>query len=168
MLYLAPGRRLVCLAVLGISAALGAVVFLSCFAFNMRDLNAAAVLRSSGILGFTAERVRAFLFVPGGLLELFPFLACVLVFVLWNRPRYFGNAAPLVVACLLPWWPGEFISGASILWSLPFVFVFIGGVYADLLEPRFFAGRFQKLVATTAFVLVGAILIMALAVIARA
>lgn len=168
MLYLAPGRRLVSLAVLTISAALGALVFLTCFGFSMRDLHAAAVLRSSGILGLTAERVREFLLVPGGLLEIFVFLACVLVFVLWNRPRYFGNAAPLIVACLLPWWPGEFVSGASILWSLPFAFVFIGGVYADLLEPRFFAGRFQKLVAATALVLVGAVLIMAMAVVVRA
>jgi hypothetical protein len=68
----------------------------------------------------------------------------------------------------LPWWPGEFVSGSSVLWGLPFAFVFVGGVYADLLEPRFFAGRFQKLVAATAFVLVGAILIMALAVVMRA
>jgi hypothetical protein len=168
MLYLAPGRRLVSLAVLTISAALGAVVFLSCFAFNMRDLHAAVVLRTSGLVGLTAERSRAFLVVPGGLLEAFAFLVCVLVFLLWKRPRYFGNAAPLIVACLLPWWPGEFVSGASILWSLPFAFVFIGGVYADLLEPRFFAGRFQKLVVTTALVLLGAILVMALAVVARA
>ena len=168
MLYLAPGRRLVCLAVLAISAALGAVVFLSCFAFNMRDLHAAAVLRTSGLVGFTAERARSFLVVPGGMLEAFAFLVCVLVFLLWKRPRYFGNAAPLIVACLLPWWPGEFVSGASILWSLPFAFVFIGGVYADLLEPKFFAGRFQKLVAATAFVLLGAILIMALDVVVRA
>jgi hypothetical protein len=168
VLYLAPGRRLVSLAVLAISAALGAVVFLSCFAFNMRDLHGSAVLRTSGLVEFTAERARAFLIVPGGMLEAFAFLVCVLVFLLWKRPRYFGNAAPLIVACLLTWWPGELVSGASILWSLPFAFVFIGGVYADLLEPRFFAGRFQKLVATTAFVLLGAILVMALAVVARA
>ena len=53
-----------------------------------------------------------------------------------RRCRYFGNTAPLVMVLLLfplvttqtvttPW-----------LWALPFLFTFVGGVFADALETR--------------------------------
>jgi hypothetical protein len=51
--------------------------------------------------------------------------------------RYFGNTAPLLMALALfpviatqavmrPW-----------LWALPFLFTFLGGVFADVLESRY-------------------------------
>jgi hypothetical protein len=54
-----------------------------------------------------------------------------------RRCRYFGNTAPLVMALLLlpvvttqtvtqPW-----------LWALPFLFTFLGGVFADALETKY-------------------------------
>lgn len=54
------------------------------------------------------------------------------------------------------------------VWALPFAFVFVGGVYADLLEPGFFSGRFRRLVAATALVLSGASLLLGLTVVAGA
>ena len=167
MLYLAPGRRRVSLAILAIGGAIGAVVFLLCFGFNRRDLAAAALLPDAEYLKFTAYRLREFLAVPGGVLEIFALFAALCVFLLWKRTRYFGNLAPLLVALILPWWPGHFSSGASITWTLPFAFVFIGGVYADLLEQRFLHGRFRKLVAMTAFVLIGASAVLSLLVVAH-
>ena len=161
MFYLAPGRRVLALMVFAISTLLGTFVFLFCFGFNLHDLHAAALFTTH--FSWSTERVTAFLGVPGGILEVFAFLVCVLVFALWKRPRYFGTAAPLVVACALPWWSERFSSGASVIWSLPFAFTFIGGVYADLLESRFFAGRYRKLVVTTASVLLGSSLVLSLA-----
>lgn len=162
MLYLATGRRLLSLSVLGISSMIGALIFLLCFGFNAENLQAAAVFDSPGLLGFTSERLRGFLSIPGALLEFAAFLACLLVVLVWKRPRYFGTLAPIFVALLLPWWPGRYFPGGTVMWSLPFAFVSVGGVYADLLEPKFFAGRFRKLVTVTAFVLVGASLILGL------
>jgi len=57
----------------------------------------------------------------------------------WKRARYFGNVAPLVIAALLmflamaaPSFPGEGFQ----LTALVFLFVFVAGVFADLLETR--------------------------------
>jgi hypothetical protein len=156
MIYLAPGRRLAAVLILGTSCAIASIIFLACFGFNTHDIGAAAIGMRSEYLKFTARRVAAFATMPGGMLEIVAFVAALLTFLFWKRTRYFGPVAPLIVALLLPWWPGQFVSGASIVWSLPFGFVFIGGIYADLLERQFFQGRFRKLVAKTAFVLVGA------------
>jgi hypothetical protein len=59
----------------------------------------------------------------------------VAIYALWPRCRYFGNTAPLLVAgglgtlALLAPAPSKFLFTA-----LPFAFVFIGGIVADLLE----------------------------------
>ena len=55
----------------------------------------------------------------------------------WKRTRYFGNAVPLLIGALLlvmalaaPNFPGQGFH----LTMLVFLFVFVGGVFADLLE----------------------------------
>ncbi len=63
----------------------------------------------------------------------------LLVFTAWKRARYFGNFAPLGIAALLlllavaaPSFPGEGFQLAALV----FLFVFVAGVFADLLETR--------------------------------
>jgi hypothetical protein len=58
-------------------------------------------------------------------------------FLTWKRARYFGNVAPLLIAGLLfvlgmaaPDFPGEGFQ----LTVLVFLFVFVAGAFADLLE----------------------------------
>ena len=65
----------------------------------------------------------------------FPVLLAVYLF--WRRARYFGNTAPLLVGLLLlflglgnPHYPGFGFALAAV----PFLFVFVAGVAADLLE----------------------------------
>jgi hypothetical protein len=167
MLYLAPERPLPVIGILAIGSGLGILVLLLCFGFNFRDISAASLLPNSEYLALTSRRMRLFLNVPGGLLEIFGFLSAIFVFCLWRRSRYFGNTAPLIAALLLPWWPGQFSLGSA-LRALPFALVFVGGIYADLLEPRFFRSRFYRLIASTAFVLVGASAILSIMVVAGA
>jgi hypothetical protein len=57
----------------------------------------------------------------------------------WRRPRYFGNTAPLMIAALFlllslgtPHYPGFGFQ----LMAVPFLFVFVAGIAADLLETR--------------------------------
>jgi hypothetical protein len=57
----------------------------------------------------------------------------------WKRTRYFGNTAPLLIALLMlilalaaPNFPGQ----AFHLTMLVFLFVFVSGIFADLLETR--------------------------------
>jgi len=68
-------------------------------------------------------------------------VALVTYFV-WKRSRYFGNTAPLVMALLMF---GLAMAAASFpgqgfgLAALAFLFVFIGGMFADLLETKYSA-----------------------------
>ena len=53
-----------------------------------------------------------------------------------RRSRYFGNTAPLLVAaCLLPLVTTQ-VSTQPVLWALPFLLTFVGGVFADAFETK--------------------------------
>ena len=61
----------------------------------------------------------------------------LITYFLWPRARYFGNTAPLLVAFLFlilgvgtPHFPGLGFQ----LMAIPFLFVFVAGIIADLLE----------------------------------
>ncbi len=63
--------------------------------------------------------------------------AALVVYLAWPRTRYFGNTAPLVIAVLflimglaMPHYPGL---GFRLI-AAPFLFLFIAGIAADLLE----------------------------------
>ena len=65
-------------------------------------------------------------------------LAALTVYVACRRSRYFGNSAPLIatVLTLVLAHPtlGEAYIGPFPAWSLPLLFVFVGGIFADLVE----------------------------------
>jgi hypothetical protein len=168
MMYLAPRRRLAALGILAASSAIGSIVSLLCFGFNMRDLAAAAVTPNGDYLRFTSHWMMRFIRVPGGLLAVVAFVSCLLVFLLWRRTRYFGNFAPLIVALLLPWWPGSFLGASSALWALPFALVSIGGVYADLLDRAVIRDQAHQLVIASAWTLLGASAALSLAFVIQA
>ena len=63
----------------------------------------------------------------------------LIAFLGWKRARYFGNTAPLLIAALMlimalgaPDFPGQ---GFHLI-TLVFLFVFVSGVFADLLETQ--------------------------------
>jgi hypothetical protein len=63
----------------------------------------------------------------------------LIVYFAWRRARYFGNTAPLMIAALflffglgMPHYPGFGFQ----LMAVPFLFVFVAGIAADLLETR--------------------------------
>jgi hypothetical protein len=72
-----------------------------------------------------------------------------------RRCRYFGNTAPLAMAAVLfPLVTTQVISSPW-LWALPFLFTFLGGVFADVLETRYrkmFLVLSGSIVATQALV----------------
>jgi hypothetical protein len=64
----------------------------------------------------------------------------VVTYAVWPRTRYFGNTAPLLVALLFlvlgmahPHAGGE----GFLLGAVPFLFLFVSGVVADLMETRY-------------------------------
>jgi hypothetical protein len=63
----------------------------------------------------------------------------LVTYALWPRARYFGNTAPLLVAglCLLLGFATPHYQGLGFqLIAVPFLFVFIAGICADLLETK--------------------------------
>jgi hypothetical protein len=74
-----------------------------------------------------------------GYVLVFLFIVALTAYGSWPRARYFGNTAPLVTAfvCVAVF----SLAPATHLWdatlALSFVFIFIGGVSADLLETGF-------------------------------
>jgi hypothetical protein len=64
------------------------------------------------------------------------FIGALTTYGSWRRARYFGNTAPLltgfIVVLLFALVPGAYLWNATL--GLSFVFLFIGGIAADLLE----------------------------------
>jgi hypothetical protein len=135
MLYLAPGRRTACIAIIALASGIALAVLLSVYFFHLDVLGAAvseAVGQGSGV--HFSVPPPASLLAAGPILPLL-LAAALLVYLAWGRARYFGNTAPLLVLALL--------AGACLIapigpvfaqHAMTFAFVFIAGVMADLLE----------------------------------
>jgi hypothetical protein len=136
MLYLAERRRSYVMQIL-IFSALGAFVLLFAFygfhpaAFSYVFTGGAARFWFSlaGVRRFTAATFNIPILTATGVAAV---LYCAV-----RRSRYFGNTAPLLmVLTLAPLVPTQTAS-APWLWALPFLFTFVGGVFADALESRY-------------------------------
>jgi hypothetical protein len=135
MIYLAPGRRgSVLIVIAGALVIARGILGLFCWATGM-PLNSSWVAVKPGMA--MLENLN-FLFVDDYALVGF-FVAALTAYGSWKRARYFGNTAPLVTALaivvLFSAVPGLRLWTAVL--GLSFVFVFIGGVAADLLETGF-------------------------------
>jgi hypothetical protein len=135
MLYLAERRRSYVMQIL-VYAAIGALVIL--FGFYAFRLSAFSYVFTGGgaRFWFTLANARGFFTsMWNGPIAVATGVA-VLVWVLMRRSRYFGNTVPLLMTLLLlPLMTTQTVSEPW-LWALPFLFTFVGGVFADVLETR--------------------------------
>jgi hypothetical protein len=135
MLYLAERRRSYVMQIL-IFSALGALAILFAF-YAFRPAPFSYVFTGgAGRFWFSLHGVRNFVsFANAPILAALTTAAVLYVGV--RRCRYFGNTAPLVMALLLfPLVTTQVVSSPW-LWALPFLFTFLGGVFADALETRY-------------------------------
>ena len=135
MLYLAERRRSYVMQVL-IFSTLGALVILFA-SFSFRPAAFSYVFTGGGgRFWFSLDAARAFF---ASLAEAPITVAVCLSVLLWvavRRSRYAGNTVPLLMTLvLLPLVTTQAIT-LPLLWALPFLFTFIGGVFADALETR--------------------------------
>jgi hypothetical protein len=145
MLYVAPTRRLAALAIWAAACVGAALLLFAAYSFRMRDFLHA--VKNAHFFGFAWQSFaipRAYMQVGSQLGQLCPVLlmafpAALVAYIAWPRTRYFGNTAPLLVAMLFlilglatPHYPRL---GFRLL-ALPFLFLFIAGIAADLLETR--------------------------------
>ena len=133
--YLAERRRSY-VAQIMIFAAMGAMVIVfASFGFRISAF-LYVFAGGSARFWFSTAAARAFTHSLGeaGILVA---LGVALVLYAANRPsRYFGNTAPLLVTLALTPLVTTQVVSAPWIWALPFLFTFIGGVFADALETR--------------------------------
>ena len=146
MLYVAPTRRTAALAIWAASGGLALLLLYASYFFH-----AEMFWQGMRHAHFFETTWRAFA-MPGAYRELliqlashspalvFGVPAALAVYIAWPRARYFGNTAPLLVALLFlvlgllaPHYPGLGFR----LMAVPFLFVFVAGVSADLLETAY-------------------------------
>jgi hypothetical protein len=145
MLYLAPTRRAAALAIWAVACSIALLLWYASYFFHARAFWQG--IRHASFFGISWKAYtmpQAYHQVLAQLGQSSPALVlalpCALVaYFAWPRARYFGNTAPLLVAVLFlllalgtPHYPGL---GFQFM-AVPFVFVFVGGVAADLLETR--------------------------------
>jgi hypothetical protein len=142
MLYLVPKRWLASLGLVLSSCVVAFLLLLASFGFRPRSL--ASVVVQAQLPRFQRGAVASELLRPYATgmrsLESAVLLAltaiAVVAYLVWRRCRYFGNTAPLLVVLVLSGL-GAFVDvfiGPFPQRASPFLYVFIGGVFADLLE----------------------------------
>jgi hypothetical protein len=136
MLWIAEGHRSQALPII-LVASLGALFILfACYGFSPDAFS--YVFRSSdGFLWFSTDPARRFFTtLSNGGITLAACASAVL-YLAARKSRYFGNTVPLVSAVFLMFLVMTGAPGTPLLWSLPFLLTFIGGVFADAYEgPR--------------------------------
>ncbi len=146
MLYLAPTRRLAALAIWAVACGIALLLAYSSYFFRVPAFLQG--IRHASFLGISWKAYampKAYLQVLAQLGQSSPALVVALpvaliTYLAWPRARYFGNTAPLLVATLFlvlglgtPHYPGL---GFQFM-AVPFVFVFVAGIAADLVETRY-------------------------------
>src|ERR1700722_18413965 len=162
LLYVAPVRRQAGAVIWLAACAAGFVLLFAAYFFH-----AHAFAASMGHAAFWGATWRAFA-IPGVYRQVAAQLgrACpafvlavpvaLVTYAMWPRTRYFGNTAPLSVALLflVLGMAHPHLGGAGfLLAAVPFLFLFVAGVLADLTETRYrpyvTAGIVGLLVANT-------------------
>lgn len=148
LLYVAPVRRKAAVVIWIAACTLALMLLVSIYFFHFHSFLAS--MRHAEFWGATW---RGFSFlavyqrVATRLLQACPVLGwtfalplTLVTYVVWPRTRYFGNTAPLLVAVVFvllaiahPHLPGA----GFLLASIPFTFIFVSGVLADLMETRY-------------------------------
>jgi hypothetical protein len=136
MLYLAETRRSYVMQILLVSA-VGALAIL--FAFYGFDLAPFSYVFTGGSarLWFSLAAARSFATDIANMPILIATAVAAILYLSTRRSRYFGNTAPLLMLlALTPIITTQTVT-APWLWALPFLFTFVGGVFADALDTRY-------------------------------
>ena len=145
MFWVAPVRPRAVLAIWVTAMAVGAVLLFAAYFFEpglfwRGMLHARWIDFEPAAFGMLADYRNAWQMAMASSPPLMLALPLALIAYLgWRRARYFGNTAPLLMAALLlvlamgaPDFPGQGFHLAMLV----FLFVFVSGVFADLLETR--------------------------------
>ena len=156
MLYLAERRRSYVMEVLIYSAVGSLLILFASYAFRLAPFSY-VFTGGSARFWFSLDGARRFFMdAANGPIAVAAVVALAL-FLGVKRCRYFGNAVPLAMAVVLfPVMTTQTVTRPW-LWALPFLFTFVGGVFADVMETRqrkLFLGLSGAILLTQALVCV--------------
>jgi hypothetical protein len=135
MMYLAERRRSYVMQVVIFTALGSLVVLLASYAFHLAAFSY-VFTGGSARFWFSLDPARAFFTDPTNASIIAALAIAAVLYVIVPRCRYFGNTAPLLTAlALMPLVTSQVVA-VPMLWALPFLFTFAGGVFADVLESR--------------------------------
>lgn len=136
MMYLAERRRSYVMQTLILSA-VGALVVLFAF-YDLRLASFSYVFTGgSARFWFSLDATRHFFSNPANAAITVALAVAGVLYLGVRRCRYFGNTVPLFTAvALFPVVTTQAVARPW-LWALPFLFTFLGGVFADVLETRY-------------------------------
>jgi hypothetical protein len=146
MLWVAPVRTRAAFAIWGAACVCAFVMLFASYFFHPAlFFNGLAHARWIEIQPRALTMSLSYRYVIGGVFRGSPALmlalpAAFITFFSWRRARYFGNAAPLLVAgflILLAINAPQVVANTCLVAALTFFFVFTAGVLADLLETRY-------------------------------
>jgi hypothetical protein len=148
MFYLAERRRSAVLLIVTY-AAIGALVMeFAFFSFRLQPFTY-VFTGGAGRFWFSTAGIELFAHNQQNWPVLIAAAVAVILYAAIPRSRYFGNTTPLLMVVAIVFLVSTQTYTAPWLWSLPFLFTFIGGVFADALETQH-----RKLFLATAAVLV--------------
>ena len=135
MFYLAERRRSAVLVIITYAAVGAAFIEFAFFGFRPQAFvyvftggSARFTFALDGLKAFAADIANGPIVIATGI--------ALLVYVGFRRSRYFGNTAPLAMVLATVFLVTTQVYSWPVLWALPFLFTFIAGVFADVLETK--------------------------------
>jgi len=135
MFYLAERRRSLVLVIVTYAAIGAMVIDFASFSFRPEPFTY-VFTGGAARFWFSLDGIMSFAADQGDWPILIAFAIAVFVFAGVRRSRYFGNVTPLAMVLATTFLMTTQVFSAAWLWALPFLFTFIGGVFADVLETR--------------------------------
>ena len=135
MFYLAERRRSAVLLILTWAAIGAGVIVAAFFSFRARYFSY-VFTAGSGRFWFSTAGMRRFVTDQNEWPILLAAAVALLLYFGVRRSRYFGNTVPLVLYLIVAFMTTTQLVSSPWLWALPFLFTFVGGVFADALETK--------------------------------
>ncbi len=147
MFYLAERRRSAVLLIITYAAIGALFIEFAFFSFRLQPFTY-VVTGGAARFWFSTESLRLFVRDQQNWPILIATAIALTLYASMRRSRYFGNTAPLLMVCAIVFLVTTQTFTATWFWALPFLFTFLGGVFADALETK----QRRLFLATTGFI----------------
>lgn len=133
--WVAEGRRAYIPTLLLIWVPGALVLLFASYAFSP-DAFSYVFRSSAGRMWLTLDGAHWFFANPANAAFTIALAGCLILYAAARRSRYFGNTTPLIVGTTLMFILTTGVPSEPWLWALPFLIIFVGGIFADALETR--------------------------------